>query len=109
MYPHEVIESDWKLFRKKLPGWQEAYMDKLNQEYIQLLTGPGDASDKFWELEKRIKNDKHSVGVVAEMRRSVMFPNLIDLLRDGAIAQNDLEGFSDELRESLAFMTRSRE
>ena len=52
MYPHEVTESDWKLFRKKLPGWQEAYMDKLNQEYIQLLTGTGDASDKFWELEK---------------------------------------------------------
>lgn len=108
MYPHEVIESDWKLFRKKLPGWQEAYMDKLNQEYIQLLTGPGDASDKFWELEKRIKNDKHSVGVVAEMRRSVMFPNLIDLLRDGAITTDDLVDFSDELRESLAFMTRGR-
>lgn len=108
MYPHEVIESDWKLFRKKLPGWQEAYMDKLNQEYIQLLTGPGDASDKFWELEKRIKNDKRSVGVVAEMRRSVMFPNLIDLLRDGAITPNDLEGFSEELRESLSFIMWGR-
>ena len=108
MYPHDVIESDWKLFRKKPPGWQEAYMDKLNQDYIRLLTGPGDASDKFWELEKRIKDDKKDVGVVAEMRRSVMFPNLIDLLREGAITLDDLEGFSDELRESLAFVTRSR-
>ena len=108
MYPHDVIESDWKLFRKKLPGWQEAYMDKLNQDYIRLLTGPGDASDMFWELVKRIKDDKKDVGVVAEMRRSVMFPNLIDLLREGAITLDDLEGFSDELRESLAFVTRSR-
>ena len=105
MYPHDVIESDWKLFRKKLPDWQESYMAKLNQEYIQLLTGPGDASDKFWELEKRIKNDKHNVGVVAEMRRSVMFPNLIDLLREGAITPGDLDDFSEELRESLAFVT----
>lgn len=32
-------KSDWKLFRTKLPDWQEAYMDKLNQEYIQLLSG----------------------------------------------------------------------
>lgn len=24
-----VSEKDWKLFRSKLPGWQEAYMDKL--------------------------------------------------------------------------------
>jgi hypothetical protein len=108
MYPHNVIESDWKLFRKKLPKWQEAYMDKLNQEYIRILTGPGDASDKFWELEKRIKNDKHNVGVVAEMRRSVMFPNLINLLREGAITPGDLDDFSEELRESLAFVTSRR-
>ena len=108
MYPNDVIESDWKLFRKKLPGWQEAYMDKLNQDYIQLLTGPGAASDKFWELEKRIKEDKKDVGVVAEMRRSVMFWNLIALLREEAITLDDLEGFSDELQESLAFVTRSR-
>ena len=106
MYPHDVIESDWKLFRKKLPDWQESYMAELNQEYIQLLTGPGDASDKFWELEKRIKNDKHNVGVVAEMHRSVMLSNLIDLLREGAITLGDLDDFSEELRESLAFVTR---
>lgn len=24
-------EEDWKLFRKKLPGWQEAYMKKTLQ------------------------------------------------------------------------------
>lgn len=34
-----VKESDWKLFRKKLPGWQERYMDCLNREYIQILSG----------------------------------------------------------------------
>lgn len=25
------LESDWKLFRKKLPKWQENYMDRLNK------------------------------------------------------------------------------
>ena len=54
---YTVKEQDWKLFRKKLPLWQESYMDKLNQEYIRLLSGEGLASDKFWELEKRIKED----------------------------------------------------
>ena len=105
----DISKADWKLFMEKLPGWQEAYMEKLVKEYASFLQGDMQASEKFWELEKRIKNDKHSVGVVAEMRRSVMFPNLIDLLRDGAITLNDLDGFSDELRESLAFMTRNRE
>ena len=27
------MEKDWKLFRKKLGSWQEAYMDKLIEEY----------------------------------------------------------------------------
>ena len=36
-------EKDWKLFRKKIPGWQEAYMDKLNKEYIENLNGEGES------------------------------------------------------------------
>lgn len=40
-------EKDWKLFRKKIPEWQEAYMYKLNKEYIEILNGDGNPSDKF--------------------------------------------------------------
>jgi hypothetical protein len=29
----QVNEKDWKLFRSRLPGWQEAYMGKLIEEY----------------------------------------------------------------------------
>lgn len=28
-------EKDWKLFRSKIADWQEAYMEKLNKEYIK--------------------------------------------------------------------------
>ncbi len=73
----EVKESDWKLFRKRLPVWQKSYMEHLNQEYVQILSGDGLASDKFWELEKRIYTDRKRVGVVEEMRRSRMFSNLV--------------------------------
>ena len=68
-----VNESDWKLFRKKLPGWQEVYMGKLNQEYAAILASPGLASEKFWKLEKRINSDKRCTGVmVIGMSRSKM-------------------------------------
>ena len=68
-----VNESDWKLFRKKLPGWQEVYMGKLNQEYAAILAGPGLASEKFWKLEKRINSDKRcTVVMVIGMSRSKM-------------------------------------
>lgn len=101
----EVKESDWKLFRKRLPDWQESYMDHLTREYTQILSGEGLSSDKFWELDKRIRADKKRVGVVAEMRRSQMFFNLISLINDGAITEKDLEGFSDELVETVKYLT----
>ena len=34
---YQVIEKDRKLFRKLLPEWQEAYMERLTKEYIELL------------------------------------------------------------------------
>ena len=108
MGPYEVNEKDWKLFRQKLPGWQEAYMDKLNGEYVAMLSGLGSASEKFWALEKRIRNDKRSVGVVAEMRRSMMYRNILALIYDEVIGLDDLNGFSEELREKIEFVTRNR-
>ena len=98
---YQTKEQDWKLFRKKLPLWQEAYMDKLNQEYIRLLSGEGLASDKFWELEKRIREDKRSIGVAVDMRRSQMYSNLLSLMANEIIKEDDLDGFSEELAETI--------
>ena len=108
MYQMTVNESDWKKFRAKLPGWQNAYMQRLLDEYAELIARPGEPSDKFWALEKRIWNDKKSVGVVARMSRSYMYPNLISLLGDEVITLDDLKDFSDDLREKLAFVNRDR-
>ncbi len=100
----QVNESDWKLFRKKLPGWQESHMEKLTQEYAVILAGSGPASDKFWELEKRINEDKRHVGVVATMSRSKMYQNMMALFDEGVITLDDLDEFSDELKGRFAFL-----
>ena len=105
----QVNESDWKLFRKKLPVWQEEYMEALIGEYAALLADSGAASDKFWALEKRINADKRQTGVVARMSRSNMYLNLINLLSEGVITLDDLDGFSDDLREKMAFVMRDRD
>ena len=60
----EISKADWKLYRERVSDWQEHYMEQLNQEYVNLLTSPGNASDHFWELEKRIKQDKKHPGVL---------------------------------------------
>ena len=31
----DITKSDWKLFRERLPGWQEKYMERLVEEYIE--------------------------------------------------------------------------
>ena len=101
----EISKRDWKLFREKLAGWQENYMDKLTKEYIDLLSDENkNASDKFWELEKRIKKDKKHPGVIMEMSKSETIWNIVYLIRLNVITYDDLVDFSDELKESVALI-----
>lgn len=81
-------------------------MEQLAESYAALLAGPGKASDKFWELEKRLRKDKKRVGVVADVSRSKMYYNLLYLLGDKTITLEDLAGFSPDLRERLAMIAR---
>lgn len=95
----EISKRDWKLFREKVPVWQENYMEKLIREYVNFLnddTKP--ASSKFWELEKRIKEDKRHPGVLMEMRKSEAVWNIVRLIRLKVITYEDLEEFSDTLK-----------
>lgn len=96
-------KKDWKLFREKLPEWQEAYMERLCQEYIEILNRDENASDRFWTLEKRIWKDKKKAGVQVEMSRSEMIYNIMSLLKEGAIQMEDLKEFSEELKETVRF------
>lgn len=99
----DFTENDWKLFRSKIVDWQEAYMEKLNKQYIEILTANKYPSDKFWELEERINEDKKKSGVILEMRRSCFIRNIVHLINDGVIGVDDIKEFSDELKKSVHF------
>lgn len=96
-------EKDWKIFRNRIADWQEAYMDKLNKEYIEILCREGNPSDKFWTLEKRIREDKKDCGVQCEMSRSNQFYIMMSLLDEGAITMDDLDDFSDDLKDIIGY------
>ena len=65
----DISKKDWKLFRERLSGWQENYMEGLVKEYANFLNDDKKpASERFWELEKRIKEDKRHPGVVMELK-----------------------------------------
>ena len=103
-----ITKADWKLFRERIGEWQEAYMEKLNKEYVELLSGDEPASKKFWDLEKRIREDKRKPGVLLELRKSEVGWDLVRLLGDGVITESDLEGFSGDLKDTVIHLAKTR-
>lgn len=100
----EVSKKDWKLFRACIGEWQEAYMERLTKEYIDLLSGDENASDKFWELEERIKKDKKHPGVMLELSKENMIFDIVALINRDVITVADLKDFSDELKEDVNYL-----
>lgn len=101
----DIKKSDWKLFREKLPEWQEKYMERLVKEYSDYLRSDLPASTKFWEMEKRIKEDKRRPGVLLSLEKKNVDFDMMRLMKDGAIDEKDLEGFSQELIDRVIELT----
>lgn len=97
----QISKEDWKLFQKLLPSWQENYIKKLNQEYIQLLSRNENPSTNFWDLYKKINNNKKSPGVNLEMNKADTSLNLAKLLTRKIISKEDLSKFSPELQNEV--------
>ena len=98
----DISKKDWKLFRERLSGWQENYMEGLVKEYANFLNDDKKpASEKFWELEKRIKEDKRHPGVIMELKKSEVIWDIVRLIRLKVITYNDLSDFSDELQNEV--------
>ena len=101
LFRGDPSEKDWQLFRKKIRGWQDAYMGKLVQEYMEILQKDVSASERFWTLEERIKKDRKNPGLIVEMSRRRLLSNLANLAAYGVIHKSDLEEFSDKMKKIL--------
>ena len=101
-----ITQEDWNLFRERLPGWQERYMAKLLKKYVEMLEGDEDASTRFWALEKKIKEDKRKPGVIMAPSKRDMDFDMARLMCIGAISEEDLDGFSGELKETVLRLYR---
>lgn len=102
----EPSKKDWKLYREKIGGWQEHYMERLVKEYADYLYSDLPASTKFWEMEKRIRRDRKTPGVCIQLRKSSMFWDIAEMINDTVISMDDLKEFSDDLKEAVALILR---
>ena len=74
-------------------------MEDLVKKYVNFLNDDKKpASDKCWELEKWIKEDKRHPGVIMEMSKSEVIWDIVRLIRLKVITYDDLSDFSDELQ-----------
>ena len=89
--PRVGNKQDWQLLKKRLPGWQEAFMSSRIREYTKLLSDETKlASNRFWQLDKMIKEDRKISGVIVELLPTLMDLIPLNLLREGAITKSDL-------------------
>ena len=103
----ELSKNDWKLFRERLPGWQERYMDKLACEYAEFLTDDSrQPSERFWALNKRIREDRRKPGVQLELRKQNVVFDLAQLIADGAVLLDGCNGFSEEFQNMLRVLCK---
>ena len=93
----EITKTDWKLFRERLPEWQERYMEKLEKEYIEYLESDEAASTKWWGLRKKIHDDYNCPGVRLDLIKRNVDSDLVRLIMWRVITEDDIDGFSDEL------------
>ena len=77
-------------------------MARLCREYIHILSGTGNPSERIAELEKRTREDFRHAGVRCEVGNSKdMLPAILRLINEGAIELSDLNEFSEELRDRV--------
>lgn len=73
-----------------------------DQEYIALLSDEDKiASNRFWELDSKIKTDRRHPGVILNVRKSEAIYDIVRLIRLGVITYDDLADFSEDLQQAV--------
>ena len=66
-----------------------------------MLQSKKPASTKFWDLDKRIKDDKRDPGVQMQLDKGDAIYDIVKMINLEIISKEDLADFSDDLKESV--------
>jgi len=99
--PH--AESDWKKFRWIVPGLRDRYLRDQNAELMEILQRPAlTPTEAFWAASDCLEKVKRTLAdCLDDHKRSRMWESLRLMLRHGMLTEEDLEGFSEELRGQI--------
>lgn len=96
-------ESDWRIFRKRVPEWRERFIDVQIRHIVRVLNEENATStERFWKANDLMKEkarilvqclDGHS------RSRMVMYLGL--MCGHGLVFESDLKEFSEELQRMV--------
>lgn len=101
-------ESDWKLFRQRVPEWRERYLAKKNSEIVAMLIDPAKTpTERFWDAKEQMgKQAKILVSCLDGHSRSTMTMYLYLMYGHGLVVDADLAEFSEALRNQIITVSR---
>ncbi len=100
----QPAESDWKNFRSIVPELRERYLRARNIELISILQGESlTPTEKFWTATERMEEIGDILkACLDDHRRSTMIHAIRLMYHHQMITDEDLKGFSEEVRERIA-------
>lgn len=74
---------------------------KIEQRIRSVVEWKRKCIRQILEIGETVREDKKDCGVQCEMSRSNQFYIMLSLLNEGAITFDDLEDFSDDLKDTM--------
>jgi len=97
------METDWKRFRALVPVARDRYLRMRNAELVAMLTSSKKSpTESFWEAAETVEREAAVLRrCLDDISRARMCAVLIEMHRVGMLGENDLAGFSEELRQRV--------
>ncbi len=97
------IESDRNKFRSIVPALRERYLERLIPELTATLQDESQTpTERFWSAHERMQEIEKILRVCLDGHsRSRMMGYVFLMVRHQMLTEDDLAGFSEELRERV--------
>ena len=104
----QPLESDWKVYRKRVAEWRDRYLSRKNVEILAILTDEARMpTAQFWDTYEKMEKEARLLDdSLGRFARSQMMTNLMVMYQRGIVEDADLEEFSEELREQIMFVAK---
>ena len=105
----EISKRDWKLFRERVPDWQERYMEQLTKEYIEILDNKSQRLKKL--TEDLVEASKVSTGNISLNLEKI---NIVELIKQASgefedkFQKRGLQTIIDSKENEINIMADSR-